>query len=166
MRAWVAAVIIISMAGAGSVVESGGVRIEVSVNSQIYTWTVHNLTSKPILSVEIGCSGTYRYTTPEGWEHEGLESSFMAWALDGKDAIQPGRSGAFTARVSSGGAPLGDVAATIVLDGEEQVVFDRIWGPSPKPRSIPMLIVTVLCVLGVGHVLLLRLLERRRTASG
>ena len=136
MGFWTAALLAASLNAAPAVIEKDGVRIEASVRAHIYTWTVTNIDAPPIVSFECGPKNTYNPHGPEGWEIEESNSRYYAWTDSTHKAIRPERFGAFDARVSSSGAVLGTVSATIGFGPDhEPLVFEEIWGPVAKPRA-------------------------------
>jgi hypothetical protein len=134
--------------------ESGGVRIAATLESQVYTWTVTNLAAPAISSFEVGTSKTYLYTVPDGWTWEHQGERFVARTAEPLRAIAPGQSRSFTARVSSAGAALGAVRAVVGFDGGgDTVAFEGVWGPVPKRRSMVALVVTTLSAIAVAHTI-------------
>ncbi len=149
-----------ALASSPPVVEKDGVRVESSVEAHVYTWRVTNLGERPLVSFEVGSSGTYLYSAPDGWAHEADEVRFRAWTADRLRAIGPGQTRAFTARVSgAAGSALGRVHASAGFEGG-RVEFAEVWGPIPKRRSMVALVAGALGAIAVAHTVLLGLRER------
>ena len=70
MSPWFAALLASAMSLTPAAVEKDGVRIEVSIDAHIYTWTVTNLDAPPIMSFEFEYAHTYNPHAPMGWKLE------------------------------------------------------------------------------------------------
>jgi hypothetical protein len=159
--------VVLAAAALPPVVEAPGVRIEVEVDNQIYTWTVTALGDEPISAFEVGVAATYIYTAPDGWETAEIEEGtrFRAWTNDPYYAIRRGMSREFTARVSTGGAPLGTVTASVETGfgaAAKPLEIPAVWGPVPKRRSMIALVAVTLSAIAALHALLL---ERRQRST-
>ena len=142
-----------------------GVEIAVAIESHIYFWTVKNGTARPIRYFQIELHSTYDQHAPDGWQIEMDGPQLRAWADDQQDAIAPGESGIFSARVSSRGAVLGLVAASSGSSAKKpDVHFDQVWGPVPRPRSAVALVAVTVAAIGLLHVWLIVRIRRRRAA--
>lgn len=156
---------LLSIGSVGPVVEVAGVRVAASIDNHIYTWTLTNLSERPITAFEVQVAGTRQHTAPAGWETEKEEGEdhFRAWTTDVLYAIGPGVSRSFTARVSSEGAPLGIVTAWVETGfGAQRVAFPAIWGPVPKRASMLALVASTLAIVAALHAVLV---ERRQRST-
>ncbi|MHC5002720.1 MAG: hypothetical protein ACYTJ0_06320 [Planctomycetota bacterium] len=148
-----------------AVIEEGGVRVEVSVRSQIYRWTVSNVDAAPLVSLELGQYAMYNASGPPGWVVELDEGVLRARAEGPRSAIGPGDSAAFEARASSGGAVLGPVSCTIGLDDGAALEIPGVWGTTAEPRSGVALVASTLLLIAFGHAALLARRDRRRSPA-
>jgi hypothetical protein len=132
--------------------ESGGVRIDVAVHSQVFEWTVTNVSAAPIVRFEVGNRNTYNHHGPGGWT-PAVTGDTLAFEAEGVyRAIQPGRSARFDARVTSSGAVLGLVPARVRPFGAaESIEFPGVWGAVPQPKGIVALVAALLVAIGVVH---------------
>lgn len=147
-------------------VEQGGVRVEVSVEAHLYTWQVENLHAPPIMSFEVQAHSTYNQIVPKGWNHSAEGGRFRAWTDEESRAIRPKRSGTFVAQVSSGGAVLGSVPASVgFAGGQPAVTFPGVWGPVARSRSTIALVALTIVVLVLIHWALLARRSRKHVAS-
>jgi hypothetical protein len=53
--------------------------ITVDVRSNIYTYTVSNLSSSPITAFDVGHHAAYNFETPEDWQTDSSGGTFRAW---------------------------------------------------------------------------------------
>jgi hypothetical protein len=132
--------------------ESGGVRIDVTVHSQVFAWTVTNVSAGPIVRFEVGNHNTYNHDPPEGWSATFVDD-LLAFEAEGiYRAIQPGDAARFTTRVGSNGASLGLVPARLrVFGADESIEFQGVWGAVPQPMGIGALVAALLVAIGVAH---------------
>ncbi|MCB9850182.1 MAG: hypothetical protein H6817_05705 [Phycisphaerales bacterium] len=135
--------------------EQDGVRIRAEVASNLYTWTVTNVSAEPITSFAIDVHHTYDFQGPEDWELDGPMPSgaFRAWTTDELRAIRPYKSATFSVRVNSRGAILGEGVATIGLSNGIEVVIPGVWQPVPESRTTIAIVAAGACVLATLHVL-------------
>ena len=170
MTPWLAA-LVAALASVPADVEREGVRVEVSVRAHVYTWTVTNVSAPPITTFEVAHHNCYSERAPEGWEVVLERDRMRAWTDDPRRAIRPGRSGRFSAQVSSGGAVLGAVPLTIGFGpppGTDQspdpgtIRFDEVWGPVRMPTSAFVTIAVTIMGVAVLHALLLGRRSRGR----
>jgi len=145
------AILCVVTALAGAKVEQNGVRVDVSIESQIYRWEVTNVDAPLITRFEIQAHNIYNELAPEGWESELRPGAFHAWTRQDHHAIRRGRSMTFQCRVTSSGASLGLVPLTIGFHDGNDVNFDAVWGPVPKPRSLIVVIPALIVVLALLH---------------
>ena len=148
-------------------VEQGGVRVEVSVVAHLYTWQVRNLNAPPIMSFEVQAHNTYNQIVPKGWKYTDDEGRFRAWTDEETHAIQPNRSESFVAQVSSGGAVLGLVPASVgFASGQPAVTFAGVWGPVARSRSTILLVaLTIVGLVLIHWALLARRSRKHATAA-
>lgn len=143
--------------------EREGVRIEVTVASHIYRWKVTNLSARPINSFEVGQYHMYNHTVPEGWVMENERELFRARVQDALNAIVPGQSVTFLARVSSAGAVLGRVTAEVGFEGAASpLVMQDVWGAVHEPMGKILAIPLTLSALALLHTWLM---TRRKTRT-
>jgi len=143
------AVLVAAFAVNARTYEQDGVRIETSIQSQIVTWTVTNVSAPPIRSFELEIPHTYNHHGPDGWSLEYLDYlTFRAEADASRFEIRRDRTGTFDTRVTSAGAVLGLVRATVGFGPDrEPIVFEEIWGPVPPPRSIVVTVVLTMILV-------------------
>lgn len=144
--------------------EHEGVRIVASINAQVYTWEITNLSAEPIMHFSVPEQNTYNQNIPPGWEMVVEDGLFTAWTDNPRFAIRPGLTRTFDARTGSAGSMLGPVPATLGFTAHAaDIVFPVVWGPVPKHRGIVVVVVATLMALGLLHVAMLRRLEQRST---
>lgn len=154
------------MATTPAEVEQDGVRVEVSVVAHLYTWQVKNLNAPPIMSFEVQAHHTYNQTVPKGWRYTDEGGRFRAWTDEETWAIRPKRSGSFGARVSSGGAVLGSVPASVgFAGGQPAVTFPGVWGPVARSRNTIVLVALTIVGLVLIHWALLARRSRKHVAA-
>ena len=127
------------------------VSLHVEVASSVYTYTVTNLSAEPVVRFEIAQHATYDLTAPRGWQTDGSSGRFRAWPVSAIDAIGPNQEGRFSMRVSSRGAVLGAVPATVRFGSGETIEFAGVWAPIREPRSYLVLVVSVFAAVVVLH---------------
>ncbi len=159
MTPWLAA-LVAALASVPADVEREGVRVEVSVRAHVYTWTVTNVSAPPITTFEVAHHNCYSERAPEGWEVVLERDRMRAWTNDPRRAIRPGRSGRFSAQVSSGGAVLGAVPLTIGFGPDPgndlaTIRFEEVWGPVRMPTSAFVTVAVTIMGVAVLHALLL-----------
>jgi hypothetical protein len=165
MAPWFAILLVTAMTATPAEVEKDGVRIEVSLQSQIYTWTVTNVDAPPITTLRFELYHTYNHHVPAGWEYEDSDAVLRAWTDDPDCAIRRGQSQPFSARVASSGAVLGTTSATVGFASHQApVTFNAVWGPAPKPRSAIFLVAAMVAAIAIVHVILMAMRDRRRAA--
>lgn len=145
--------------------EQDGVRIEVEIKSHLYTWTVKNIDAPPITRLEMDQYGSTEQMAPEGWELEIKGPRYRAWTERARYAIRPGDSKVFEARFKSTGAVLGLVPVELGFDGtDETLVLEGVWSPTPKRRSMVVLVAVVVAGLAATHTVILERRARRIAA--
>ncbi|MHC5113655.1 MAG: hypothetical protein ACYTGP_04410 [Planctomycetota bacterium] len=127
------------------VVEQSGVRVEVHVRSQEFTWLVTNESAEPIMRIAVGAHNTYNHLGPRGWTMDYVDRRMIGTADARRYAIRPGRTGRFQARVTSSGAALGTVPAEI------DDVRIEIWAPVPHPPAYIATIAVALSLIALLH---------------
>jgi len=166
MGPWLATLLAATLNLTPAVVEKDGVRIEVSIQAHIYTWTVTNLDAPPIMSFQSELSQTYNTHAPDGWELEDVEGRVRAWTDDPRQAIHRGESESFDSRVTSSGAMLGTVPATVGFGPDrDPIVFEKVWGPVAKTPRIGALVAVVIAVIALAHAMLLARRARKKDAA-
>jgi hypothetical protein len=142
-------------------VEFNGVRVEVTVESFDYTWTVTNLSAAPIARFAMKSHNAYDHTVPKGWEYVSEYTSYEAWTDDPDLAIEPGESAVFTARAGTNGPMLRLMPGTIGHLGRDETVAFEAWGPGPGSQSMVVLVAVALSAIAVFHGIVVTLLDRR-----
>jgi len=147
--------------------EHDGVRIRVEVASNLYTWTVENLSAAPITSFAIDVYHTYDFHAPSGWELDGPmpEGTFRAWTTQADYAIRPGQSGQFNTRFTSRGAIIGFGNATIGLDDGTTLQIPQVWRPVPESARSVYLLAATLGATALLYAAAEALRARRRSAA-
>jgi len=166
MGPWLAALLTATLNFTPAVVEKDGVRIEVSIQAHIYTWTVTNLDAPPIMSFQFEHSQTYNPHAPEGWALEDAEGRVRAWTDDPRRAIHRQESKSFDSRVTSSGAMLGTVPATVGFGPDQDpMVFEKVWGPVAKTPRIGALVAVVIAIIALAHAMLMARRARKKGAA-
>ncbi len=146
--------------------ESDQLQIAVSVSAQIYTWTITNNSSHPVMRVQFGQHQLYNHLVPPDWNMQVKEDHFLAWTDQVLYAIRPGQSRTITARVGSAGAILGQGPAQVDFGGvREPVRFEGVWRPVPEPFSKIVVIALTLIVIAVVHTFLVTRSSRLACAT-
>jgi hypothetical protein len=166
MGPWLAALLAATLNLTPAVVEKDGVRVEVSIQAHIYTWTVTNLDAPPIMSFQFEHAHTYNPHAPNDWELEDVEGRIRAWTDNPRRAIHRGESETFDLRVTSSGAMLGTVPAAVGFGPDrDPIVFEEVWGPVEKTPAIGALVAVVVAIIALAHVMLLARRARRKDAA-
>ena len=144
------------------VIDKEGVRIQVDVRANVYTYKVTNLIAPPIVHFEVQQCNSYLFQAPEGWEFDKDTQVFSARTVDENSAIHPGETGQFSLRVGRKGAILGLVQAKLEFDSVAEIATMKVWGPIREPRGVVFLVVGVTIAIILVHTLLLRYRDRRQ----
>ena len=146
----------------GDRAERGGIEVSIRITANVYTWTVHNLSSAPVTDLRIPQTNCYDHMPPPGWKWSYENSVFHSWTDDVASAVQPGGTAAFSTRVSSSGAVLGLVQISVgTSNGQDRIVFEQLWAPVPKPISLVVLVAGTVAVLAISHTTILTRMRRR-----
>lgn len=157
--------IILAMFSETDTVEQDGVRIATSVRSSAYSYTVTNLGSNPITEIVIDQNTGFNFKVPNGWEFDGENNVFRAWATDPRFAIHNGQTREFTFRASTKGTVLARVDAAVKLASGESVALPRVWGPLKESRGFILLVAgVVLAMFGLHCALAVRADRREKPA--
>jgi len=163
MSPWCVALFVSALSLTPATVEKDGVRVEVSIEAHVYTWTVTNLDAPPITSFDFECARIYNPHAPMGWKLQEAEGRLRAWTEAERWAIERGDSASFDARVTSTGAMLGTVPVIVGFGPDQpEVVFEKVWGPVPKSPAVIALVAALVTAIGLLHALLLARRERRK----
>jgi hypothetical protein len=156
-----------SLAPAAQIREQDGIELRTDVASNLYTWSVKNLSADPITSFAIEVYHTYDFHAPGNWELEGPmpEGAFRAWITDARHAILPGQSAEFSARFTSRGAMIGTGPATIGLHDGRTVTIPGVWRPVPESTRSVYLIPATIGLLALLHTIGGDILARKRPAN-
>ena len=125
--------------------------ITVDVHSNIYTYTVSNLSSSPITAFEAGQHAAYNFEAPEGWQIDSSGGMFRAWTEIPAKGIAPGQTGEFSMRVSSKGAILGRAAARVKYESGQTAELADVWSPAAEPRSYVALVACGMLLIVLAH---------------
>lgn len=143
-------------------VEQGGVRVRALVGASLYTYELTNIGSDPITRFEVPYHNGYAFTAPDGWSSEVDETTFRAWAKQGRYAILPGRTAQFSFRVTSkGSAVLGNVTVRVEAASGESTTLSDVWGAVALTRGHVPFVAGILIAIFVGHWLMLARNDRR-----
>lgn len=136
--------------------------VVVDVSSNIYTYTVSNNTSDPVVGFEIAEYASYNFKTPQGWERDTSGGIFKCWTEDPYFAITPNKNGKFSLRVSSKGAVLGTATVRLKFHSGGATSIPGAWAPAREPKSSAFLVAAAMLVIMAAHILILTLRDRRK----
>jgi hypothetical protein len=154
--------LLLALVGNVATYEQDGIRIDVEVEAQVYTWTITNVDAPPIMSFEIDRGTTYPPLLPDGWQFEETFRHLRAWSENGATAIDRRDSAEITYRTTSVGSVLGLSPVTIGFGPEQPaVVFPGVWAPLPRGRDVPILMLVTLTAVGLVHAGVARRSSRR-----
>ncbi|MCB9865971.1 MAG: hypothetical protein H6816_04985 [Phycisphaerales bacterium] len=149
---------------AEQVLEQDGVRIRTTVESNLYTWTVENVSAEPITEFSIPVHHAYDFQVPSNWQiHDSAAADdFSAVAVDGQGAIGRGRTAQFSARFTSHGAILGCGPATLGVHDGTTIIVASVWHPvAERARTVYLTPITICAIAGL-HVVGGAIIVRRR----
>ncbi|MBN1846921.1 MAG: hypothetical protein JW810_14640 [Sedimentisphaerales bacterium] len=154
--------ILLALAGPNeSVHQTDSVRLAVHIQSNLYSYTLTNRGASPIVAFEIPYYASYSFTAPAGWQIDGASGILKAWTDDPSGGIEPERSGAFSLRVSSQGATLGEATATVRFADGRQARLEGVWAPAAESRRYYFWITGILAGIFLLHCAILRSRPRR-----
>lgn len=136
--------------------EAPGARVRVEIESHAYDWHVTNTGRHPIDRFEIEQWNMYGAELPPGWLSEITERSFTVWTDEIHQAIAPGDTSVFTARVSSYGAALTTGTAVLGTTEGEQITIEGVWRPTRQSRAVIAMVALLLVAIAATHMLLTR----------
>ena len=139
--------------------------ITVSIQANIYTYRVTNLSDSAIVGFEVPQHAAYNFQVPDGWQMNLSPKLFMAWTETPATGIDPGRSSDFSMRVSSKGAVLGRGTVKLKLQSGKDIILPAVWTPVAEPRSHIALIVGVMLFIVLLHSIIIVLRDRRAGKS-
>jgi hypothetical protein len=139
------------------------VKINVSVQSNIFIYKVTNLGNSPINSFEIGQHVSYNFQAPEGWQKDSTRDSFKAWAENHQRGIEPNCDGEFSLRVSSTGAVLGRSEVKLETENGQKIIVAGVWTSAAESKSYIFLVGGLIIFIVLGHTVLT--LYRKRSGS-
>lgn len=111
------------------------VSVKVSINSNIFTYEVTNLSETPITAIQIHEHAAYDFKTPIKWQKEIKGGTFHAWTNNPTAGILPNNKAVFSMRVSSRGAILSHFPFKVQFDSEPMIDILDVWSPAPEPPS-------------------------------
>ncbi len=135
--------------------------ITADVHSNIYTYTVSNLSSSPITAFDVGQHAAYNFETPEGWQIDSSGETFRAWTEIPAKGIAPGQTGELSMRVSSKGAVLGRAAARVKFESGQTAELADVWAPAAEPRSYIALVAGGMLLIVLAHSAIIVARDRR-----
>jgi hypothetical protein len=146
--------LLIAQLPAGSV-QQHSVRIELTVQTHEYEWTVANEGAAPITAVTIPAYRTHSHEVPPGWSFEYVDDEFRCRADTPHAAIGPGRRQTFFAHLSVHDTVLGERPAVIAFAGSDAPVsVTGVRTSVPRPRSMLVIIPVTMLALALLHVFL------------
>lgn len=126
-------------------------KITVDIQSNIYKYTVSNLSSSSIVGFEVAQHAAYNFQVPDGWQTDTSGKFFKAWTDTPEAGIGPDETGDFSMRVSSKGAVLGRSPATVKLESGRMIELEDVWRPVPEPKSYIALVAGVIFLIALLH---------------
>jgi hypothetical protein len=138
------------------------VRIHVNVSSNIYTYTVTNLDTSPVIGFEIREHNAYNFTAPENWDKEISGGFFRARVTNKEAAVFSGKSADFSMRSSSKGSVLGYEPVKVQFQSGKTVAVPNVWAPAPEPRGYIALVVAIVLIILLLHTTVLVYKDSRR----
>ena len=141
------------------------VKIVASIESNIYAYTVTNLSDEPIVGFQIGQTAAYNFIAPDGWEKRISPGTFEAWTEERKKEIRPRFTGEFSMRVSSKGAVLGGGPAIVKFYSGRSVTVEDVWTPSPEPKQYRIVIAILILAIICFHTLATVIKNKRSKAA-
>ncbi|MCD6392671.1 MAG: hypothetical protein J7M40_04105 [Planctomycetes bacterium] len=135
--------------------------VVVNVSSNIYTYTVSNNTTDPVVGFEIAEHACYNFKTPERWESDTSGGTFKCWTEDSFFAITPNKAGKFSLRVSSNGAVLGTATVRLKFQSGAAASIPGVWAPVREPETSAIFVAAAMLVIIAAHILILTLRDRR-----
>ncbi|MHC4948332.1 MAG: hypothetical protein ACYTG1_08730 [Planctomycetota bacterium] len=148
---------------APNVVEAEGVRIEVSIRNNVYTWAVTNEDAPPLTRFEVGHRMMYNARVPDGWRSAFTPDRFTAWTDGRRHAIRPGSTQRFQATVDIRGGVLGVADVTLGTAADEAAIrVPAVWSSKALPRSQVALVAGSLVLVGLVHAALVARADRKR----
>ena len=139
--------------------------IKVNIQTNIFTYTVTNLSDTPITAVEFPQHATYNLIAPEGWETAIRDGAFHSWVVGSTAGILPRKKEEFSMRVSSRGAVLNRLPAKIEFELGKTVVVADVWSSVPEPTSYVLFIAGVIAALYLAHSLFVSKGRKKMKAS-
>jgi len=142
--------------------EAEDVHVHVSVRSNIYTYTVTNLGTSPIIAFEVREHSAYNFIAPEDWDKEFSGGVARARAGNTEVAIRPGEAADFSLRLSSKGAVLGYAPAKVHFQSGKTVTISGVWATVPEPRGYVGWVSAIVLIILLLHTTVLVYKDRRR----
>ena len=138
-------------------------KITVNIQSNIYRYTVSNLSSSSIVGFEVVQHAAYNFQPPDGWQTDTSGDFFKAWTDTPATGIAPDETGQFSMRVSSKGAVLGLASAKLKLQSGQTIELKDLWCPVPEPKSYIALVAGLILLLALLHSVII--IKRSRRAN-
>lgn len=125
--------------------------IKVSVSSNVYTYTIKNISEAQINSVEFKPHSSYNFQAPEGWTFD-EDRPFFAES-EKQAAIDKDRSEKFSIRASSGGSVLGQSPVLIGFTDGSMEIIDGVWSPVRESSFSSIAILVTVVTIFILHSL-------------
>lgn len=144
------------------IAEQDGVRVRVDVQSNLYTWTIENLSADRVNRFAIYVHHSHAHQGPAGWAIDGPIPSgvFRAWPQDETEGLRIGQQGQFSVRFTSFGAMLGLQTLTLGLQNGRVLEIPNVWAPAPESQRSVAVAGGVLAALALLHTGITRRLRR------
>jgi len=126
-------------------------KITVNIQSNIYRYTVNNLSSSAIVGFEVAQHAAYNFQPPDGWQTDTSGKFFKAWTDTPAAGIAPDETAEFSMRVSSKGAVLGRASAKLKLESGRTIELKDVWCPVPEPKSYIAIVAGVILLIALLH---------------
>lgn len=162
-------VILASLAAApaerpGPVVEQDGIRVEVTIESQVYRYRITNVDADPIDRIELTHWRCYNHAQPPGWEMDASFSEFDTWTDDSTRFLRRGAAVEFSLRAGSGAGALDARPLTLGLAGGGEPLVLMVRSSGERPQSQVWLVVGTLGFIGLAQARLAARGDRRAAA--
>ena len=141
------------------------VSIKASIQSNIFSYEVTNLSNTLITAVELKEHAAYNFKVPEGWQKEIKKGIFRSWVDGSAAGILPQEKAEFSMQVSSRGAVLSKSPVKIQFDSRQIVTVADVWSPAPEPTSYILFIAGVMASLYLFHCFLVNKKAKKTSAA-
>ena len=132
-------------------VEEHDIRVEVEVESQVYSYTVTNLGEDEIRKIRVDHWRCYNHAVAPGWLMDATYARLITEAGTPSARLARGESTDFNLRVSSAGATLQTIPMVIEFAGDREPIELKIWGPGERPKSSVWTVAIGLSCIALFH---------------